>query len=150
MVCPVIKVLHFYISTFRSTCAVPKMAVFCSSLMCASQLCCSRAFWMILKWCNRCPYYDYYHLCFRIPRMLYFYCTVFVFQNLFRFLLRNISISWNCSVYLQTHCFVGFTDYDARFSVWDGSVSFHLLFHTTVIVTCFYRFRYMLVPVFLA
>ena len=28
----VLNLLHFYISTFRSTCAVPNMAVFCSSL----------------------------------------------------------------------------------------------------------------------
>jgi len=30
--CPVLNLLHFYISTFRSTCAVPNMTVFCSSL----------------------------------------------------------------------------------------------------------------------
>jgi hypothetical protein len=29
---PVLNLLHFYISTFRSICAVPNMAVFCSSL----------------------------------------------------------------------------------------------------------------------
>jgi hypothetical protein len=29
---PVLTVMYFYISTFRSTCAVPNMAVFCSSL----------------------------------------------------------------------------------------------------------------------
>ena len=29
---PVFNLLHFYISTFRSVCAVPNMAVFCSSL----------------------------------------------------------------------------------------------------------------------
>ena len=29
---PVLNLLYFYISTFRSTCAVPSMAVFCSSL----------------------------------------------------------------------------------------------------------------------
>ena len=28
-----IKVFYFYISTFQSICAVPNMAVFCSSLM---------------------------------------------------------------------------------------------------------------------
>ena len=79
MVCPVIKILYFYISTFRSTRAVPNIAVFCSSLMPASQLRCLRVFWMILKWFTRCPCYDWYHLCFRIPRTLYFYCKVFVF-----------------------------------------------------------------------
>jgi hypothetical protein len=30
---PVLNLLHFYISTFRSVCAVPSMAVFCSSLI---------------------------------------------------------------------------------------------------------------------
>jgi hypothetical protein len=29
---PVFNLLHFYITTFRSVCAVPNMAVFCSSL----------------------------------------------------------------------------------------------------------------------
>jgi uncharacterized membrane protein len=29
---PVLVLMHFYISTFRSMCAVPNMAVFCSSL----------------------------------------------------------------------------------------------------------------------
>jgi ABC-type transport system involved in multi-copper enzyme maturation permease subunit len=29
---PVLNLLHFYISTFHSMCAVPSMAVFCSSL----------------------------------------------------------------------------------------------------------------------
>jgi len=29
---PVLNVLYFYINTFRSMCAVPNMAVFCSSL----------------------------------------------------------------------------------------------------------------------
>ena len=29
---PVLYLLYFYISTFRSMCAVPNMAVFCSSL----------------------------------------------------------------------------------------------------------------------
>ena len=30
---PVLNLLYFYISTFRSMCAVPNMAVFCSSLI---------------------------------------------------------------------------------------------------------------------
>ena len=29
---PALALLFFYVSTFRSTCAVPNMAVFCSSL----------------------------------------------------------------------------------------------------------------------
>ena len=33
MLFPILNVLYFYISTLRSTCAVPNMAVFCSSLI---------------------------------------------------------------------------------------------------------------------
>jgi hypothetical protein len=36
MLFPMIKVLYFYISTSRSMCAVPNMAVFCSLLMSSS------------------------------------------------------------------------------------------------------------------
>jgi len=30
---PMLRILYFYISTFRSVCVVPKMAVFCSFLI---------------------------------------------------------------------------------------------------------------------
>jgi len=33
MLLPMLNVLHFYISTFRSVCAVPNIAGFCSSLI---------------------------------------------------------------------------------------------------------------------
>ena len=33
MLFPMLNVLYFYISTFRSRCAVPNVAVFCSSLI---------------------------------------------------------------------------------------------------------------------
>jgi hypothetical protein len=33
MLFPILNLLYIYISTFRSTCAVPNMAVFCSSLI---------------------------------------------------------------------------------------------------------------------
>jgi len=58
-------------------CAVPNMAVFCSSL----------TSWfpgMLLTYflndfeIGR-PYYYWYHLCFSIPHALYFYCKVFIF-----------------------------------------------------------------------
>jgi hypothetical protein len=42
--------MYFYISTFRSMCAVPNMAVFCSSLIYVFLLWCSRILWMVLKW----------------------------------------------------------------------------------------------------
>ena len=45
----VLNLLYFYISTFRSMCAVPNMAVFCSSITSCFPVCCSRIFWMTLK-----------------------------------------------------------------------------------------------------
>jgi hypothetical protein len=48
---PVLALMYFYISTFRSMCAVPNMAVFCSSL----------SSWfpgMVLTY-----YYYYYYYC---------------------------------------------------------------------------------------
>jgi hypothetical protein len=36
MLFPMLNILYFYISTFRSMCAVPNMAVFCSSLVSCS------------------------------------------------------------------------------------------------------------------
>jgi len=72
----VLNLLYFYISTFRSMCAVPNMAVFCSSLTSCFLVCCSRVFWMTLKQ-TQSPYYYWYHLHFYIPHALYFYCKVF-------------------------------------------------------------------------
>ena len=46
---PVLNLLYFYISTFRSMCAVPNMAVFCSSLTSCFPVSWSRIFWMTLK-----------------------------------------------------------------------------------------------------
>ena len=40
----VLNPLYLYISTFRSMCAVPNMAVFCSSLTSCFLVCCSRIF----------------------------------------------------------------------------------------------------------
>jgi len=41
---PVLNLLYFYISTYRRTCAVPNMAVFCSSLTYVFLLYCSCIF----------------------------------------------------------------------------------------------------------
>ena len=43
----VLNLLYFYISTFRSVCAVPNMAVFCSSV--DFLVCCSHILRMALK-----------------------------------------------------------------------------------------------------
>ena len=95
----VLNLLYFYISTFRSMCAVPNMAVFYSSLTSFSPVCCSRIFWMTLKIVPVAPYYYRYHLCFYIPHALYFCCKVFMFWNLRGFFFSHISVSWDCNIH---------------------------------------------------
>jgi hypothetical protein len=73
-----LSLMYFYISTFRSMCAVLNIAVFCSSLTA----------WfpgMVLKYflndfetgfCR--SYYYWYHPRFYIPHTLYFYCIIII------------------------------------------------------------------------
>jgi len=75
----VLNPLYFYISTFRSMCAVPNMAVFCSSLI-------SRFPGMLLKYFLNdfeilpvAPIINGITFVFYIPHALYFYCKVFIF-----------------------------------------------------------------------
>jgi len=56
MLLPMLNVLYFYISPFQSMCALPNMAVFCSSLI--SERFCDGSI---------SPYYYWYHFCFYIP-----------------------------------------------------------------------------------
>jgi len=42
--------MHFHISTFRSMCAVPNVAVFCNSLISCFPVCCSGIVSLILRW----------------------------------------------------------------------------------------------------
>ena len=82
---PVLNLLYFYISTFQSMCAVPSMAVFCSSLTSwfPGMLLDAFSEWL---WNGPChPYYYWYHIHFYIPHALYFYCKVLIFQNLLGF-----------------------------------------------------------------
>ena len=83
---PVLNRSYFYISTFRSMCAVPNMAVFCSFL----------TSWLLTYFLNDfetvpvAPVICYcYHLCFYLPQALYFYCKVFIFWNLVGFFWRD-------------------------------------------------------------
>ena len=59
----VTSVLYFYISTFRSMCAVHSMAVFSSSWSRALPVCGSDIFWRILRWFQLLRYYSY-RFCF--------------------------------------------------------------------------------------
>jgi len=50
MLFPILNILYFYISTFRSVCAVPKMAFFLVPQFCAFSVNWSSIFWIILRW----------------------------------------------------------------------------------------------------
>ena len=70
---PVLALLYFYVSTFRSMCAVPNMVVFCSSLTscCPGMLltCFLNDFEMVpVASC-----YYWYHPCFYTPHAYYYY-----------------------------------------------------------------------------
>ena len=52
-----LNLLFFYISTFRSMCAVPNMAVFWSSLT-------PMFSWYVAHVFSECSYYYYYHYCY--------------------------------------------------------------------------------------
>jgi len=76
---PALALLFFYVSTFRSMCAVPSMAVFCSSL--TSWFPGMSLTYFLNDFGNgpsRSSYY-WYHPCFYIPHALYFYCELFIF-----------------------------------------------------------------------
>jgi len=73
----VLNLLYFYISTFRSVCAVPNMAVFCSSLTSCFP-------GMLLTYLLNdfeivpvAPIISGMTFVFYIPHALYFYCKVF-------------------------------------------------------------------------
>jgi len=72
------NLLYFYISTYRSMCAVLNMAVFCSSLTsCPPGMLLT---YFLNDWNSPSrPCYYCYLLCFYIPHALYFYCKVFIF-----------------------------------------------------------------------
>ena len=94
------NLLYFYISTFRSVCAVPNMAVFCSPWLHVS--------WYVAdafsEWLwNRPsrPYCYCYHLCFYIPHALYFYCKVFI-----TIIIIIIIIAFMQGIYIYIYIYV--------------------------------------------
>ena len=74
----VLNQLYFYISTFRSMCTVPNMAVFWSSLTSCFPGMLLTYFLNDFEIDSRLYYY-WYQLCFYIPHALYFYCKFFIF-----------------------------------------------------------------------
>ena len=69
----VLNLLYFYISTVRSMCAVPKMAVFCSSMTSCFPGMLLTCFLNNFEIVPVASNYYWYHLCFYIPHELYFY-----------------------------------------------------------------------------
>jgi len=76
MLLPTFCLSHFYISTCRSMCAVPNMAVFCSSVISYFPGCCSGIFSMILKW-------------FQLPLLLLVSFLIFTFHMCCRSIKRS-------------------------------------------------------------
>jgi len=76
---PVLALLYFYVSTFRSMCAVSSMAVFCSSLTSCCPGMLFTCFLNDLEMVPVVPIITDYHLRFYIPHGLYFCCEVFKF-----------------------------------------------------------------------
>jgi hypothetical protein len=77
---PMTDVLYFYISAFRSVCA---LWLFSVVRYCAFQVCCSGIVGMILRW-FQLQLVCGCHFCFDIPHALYFYYKVFVTSNCHR------------------------------------------------------------------
>jgi len=70
---PALVLLFFYVSTFRSMCAVPSMAVFCSSLTSWFPGMSLTHFLNDLEMVPVFSNYYRYNPCFYIPHALYFY-----------------------------------------------------------------------------
>jgi hypothetical protein len=94
---PVLNLLHFYISTFHSMCAVSNMAVFCSSLTPWIPGTLLRYFLNYFEMVPVAPIitgitfvFTFHMRCISIVRSLY--------SKLSR-LLNHISVSWDCSIY---------------------------------------------------
>ena len=75
----VLNLLYFYISTFRSMCAVPNMAVFSSSLTSCIPAMLLTYFLNDFEIVPVAPIITGITSCFYIPHALYFYCKVFIF-----------------------------------------------------------------------
>ena len=76
---PALNLLYFYISTFRSMCAVSNMAVFWSSLTSCFPGMLPTYFLNDFEIVPVAPIITGITLCFYIPHALYFHCKVFIF-----------------------------------------------------------------------
>ena len=75
----VLNLLYFYISTFRSKCAVPNMVVFWSSLTSCFPGMLLTYFLNDFEIVPVVPIFTGITFLFYIPHALYFYCKIFIF-----------------------------------------------------------------------
>jgi len=147
----VFNLLHFYISTFRSMCAVPNVAVFCSSFTSCFP---GMLLTYFLNDFVTAPVasiitgitlvFTFHMRCISVVRSLYFR----IFSASF---LNHISVPWDCNVYWHTCSLFIITDYDVWFVVGDSSVSLYMLipqYGYLASLTCFCWFWNMSIPVF--
>ena len=91
-------ILYFFISTFRSVCAVPNMAIFCSSLVSCFTRCVAQVFSVWFWDGSTCPYYYWNHFCSYIAHAVCFYgrslyCRLFLGSFLITFLPSEVAVS---------------------------------------------------------
>ena len=146
----VFNLLYFYISTFRNMCAVPNMAVFCSSLTsCFPGMLLTYflndfeivPFTPVITGINFA--FTFHMCCISTVRSLYF--RIFSASFLITFLSPAIAKSIN------THVPFSLFHYNVRGVVGDSSVSLYLLvpqYGYLASLTCFYWFWHMFIPVF--
>ena len=87
-----INVLYPYLSSFRSMCAVPNVAVFSSSLMCFLGVL-RGDFLNDFQLVPVAPFVFDVTFVFYIPQALCFCCKIFIFQNHFGLFLDHVYIS---------------------------------------------------------
>jgi hypothetical protein len=98
MLFPMLNVLYCHISTSRSTCVMPNIAVSRTFDFVPSSYI-ARVFSEWLWDSSTCPCCDKYPLFLYIPLTLCICCKIFVIKNLLSFFIDHISVSWNCNIY---------------------------------------------------
>jgi len=98
---PVLNLLYFYISTFRSMCAVPSMAVFCSSLISCFPGMLPTYFLNDFEIVLVAPIITDITFVFYTPHALYFYCKVFIRIFSASFLITFLSPEIANSIYIH-------------------------------------------------
>ena len=129
----VFNLLYLYISTFRSVCAVPNMAVCCSSFTSCFPGMLLTYFLNDYETVPVAPIitgiafvFTFYIRCISVVRSLYFRIFSASFCN-------HISVSSHCTVYQHTCSLCIITDYNVRFVVVvDSSVGLYCWFHNMV------------------